>query len=485
MRTTRRRFLSALGAVGASLPLASGADGAPATREGRRAVSRPNILIIIADDCTHNDLPLYGGQNVKTPNIDRLATEGVVFNHAFLAMAMCNPCRTELYTGRYPARNGSCWNHSAARRGTKSIVHHLRALGYRVGLAGKKHVVPPRSFPFEKVPGIEGGCVHPSPKFGTAGIRRFMGRDGDQPFCLVTGLFEPHVPWTLGDPGHFDLKALKLPPNLADTEATRRDYAKYLAEIEVLDREVGDILKTLDDTGHADDTLVIFTSEQGSQFPGNKWTNWNTGIHTGFVVRWPGRVTPGRRTDAMIQYADVAPTLIEAAGGEPKAGDFDGASFLPVLLGETDRHREFAYFMHNNIPEGPPYPIRAVTDGTWHYIRNLTPEALYIEKHLMGQNQWHDYWPSWVFQATFNERTRRLVQRYMRRPPEQLYRMDQDPHEMANLADDPAHADAKRRLSAELDRWMREQGDPGAALDTEAQWRASKQGRHFKRGGQE
>ena len=441
---------------------------------------KPNILMMIADDATYNDLSLYGGQNVETPNIDRLARQGLVFNRAYLPMAMCNPCRTALYTGLHPARNGSCWNHSAARPGTKSLPHYLGDLGYRVGLCGKKHVGPHNCFPFENVPGIEGGCVHPNPEFGVEGIRAFIGQRAETPFCLVVGLFEPHAPWTLGDPDHFDLDALELPPYMADTPETRSDYAKYLAEIEVLDREVGDILGVLDQSGRADDTIVIFTSEQGAQFPGCKWTNWNTGVHTGFVVRWPGRVSPGY-TDAIIQYEDVTPTLIDAAGGNPQAIDFDGASFLPVLLGDSDAHREHAYFMHNNIPEGPPYPIRAVTDGTYHYIRNLTPEAIYIEKHLMGPNKWHQYWPTWVADTTFNEHTRFVVNRYMHRPAEQLYRMDDDPCEMTNLAADPTHAAGKERLSAELDHWMTQQGDPGAKIDTQAQWQAAKQGKHFER----
>ena len=442
--------------------------------------ARTNVLIIIADDATYNDLSLYGRKNVNTPNIDRIAQEGVTFNNAFLGMAMCNPCRTELYTGLYPARNGSCWNHSAARPGMKSIVHYLGSLGYRVGIAGKKHIFPEEVFPFEDVPGIERRCVHPNPSFNVNAVTEFISRD-DKPFCLITGLTEPHAPWTLGSPEHFDPEKLELPPYMADTEITRQDYAKYLAEIEVLDQKVGKILKTLEESGKAESTLVIFTSEQGAQFPGCKWTNWNTGVHTGFVVRWQGRVKPGSRTDAMIQYADVLPTLIEAAGGSPEAGNFDGSSFLSVLLGKADKHREFAYFMHNNIPEGPPYPIRAVTDGTYHYIRNLTPEALYIEKHVMGKAKWHDYWLSWMFESTFNERTRTLVNRYMRRPPEQLYSVDNDPYEMTSLVDDPAHSEAKKRLSAELDRWMKDQGDPGAAIDTKEQWEAAKQGKHFDR----
>jgi uncharacterized sulfatase len=443
---------------------------------------RPNFLIIIGDDATHNDLPLYGGQNVKTPHIDRLAREGLTFDHAYLAMSMCNPCRTELYTGLYPARSGVCWNHSAARPGTKSVVAHLGQLGYRVGLTGKKHAGPPASFRFEAVPGVEGGCVSQTAKFDDAGIREFISRDQQQPFCLVVGLVVPHSPWTVGNPDNFPFNDLKLPPHLVDTPTTREDFAKYLAEIEVLDQHVGRVLAALDQTGQRDRTLVLFTSEQGAQFPGCKWTNWNLGVHTGFVARWPGRIKPGHRTDALIQYADVLPTLVDAAGGDPAAGEFDGSSFLPVLLGQSDRHREFAYFMHNNIPEGPPYPIRAVTDGTHHYIRNLKPEALYIEKHLMGQHQWHQYWPSWVFATTFNEHARATVQRYMRRPAEELYQLRDDPFELNNLAGDSDCDTIKTRLAKELERWMRSQRDPGAAIDTQSQWKASKRGEHFGRG---
>ncbi len=441
---------------------------------------KPNILIMAADDATYNDLALYGGHNVQTPNIDRFAQQGRVFNRAYLPMAMCNPCRTALYTGLHPVRNGSCWNHSAARPGTKSIPHYLGDLGYRVGLCGKKHVMPDECFPFENVPGIESRCTHPDPEFGVDGIREFMTRDRKEPFCLVTGLIEPHAPWTVGDYTHFDLDELKLPPYMADTPETREDYAKYLAEIEVLDQEIGEILQVLEETGQVDQTLAIFTSEQGSQFPGCKWTNWNTGIHTGFAVRWPDQVAAGR-TDAVVQYEDVVPTLIEAAGGDPDTFNFDGVSFLSPLRNGTDEHRAYSYFIHNNIPEGPPYPIRSVTDGIYHYIRNLTPDAIYIEKHLMGVNKNTKYWPSWVVDATFSERTRTIVNRYMHRPAEQLYRMDEDPYEMTNLADGPVHAQEKKRLSEELDRWMKEQGDPGAAIDTEEQWRAAKEGRHFDR----
>ncbi|HIN53663.1 MAG TPA: hypothetical protein EYM79_05070 [Planctomycetes bacterium] len=123
------------------------------------AATKPNILIIMADDCTYNDLPLYGGQNAKTPNIDSLAAAGLTFNRAYLSEAMCQPCRAELYSGRYPLGNGCAWNHSASLSSVTSMPQHLSALGYRVGLAGKVHVKPAAAFPFEKIDGFDSNCV--------------------------------------------------------------------------------------------------------------------------------------------------------------------------------------------------------------------------------------------------------------------------------------------------------------------------------------
>jgi len=450
----------------------------------QRSRRRPNMLIIIADDCTCRDLPVYGGQNAKTPNIDKLAAQGIVFDRAYLASAMCQPCRSELYTGLYPMRNGCAWNHSASRGDITSMPHHLRALGYRVGLAGKVHVKPAKTFPFEKVGGFETSCVrNPTRPHDTQHIRRFMTGDRDRPFCLVIALVEPHTPWVMGDATEYPPAKLKLPPNLADTPQTRRDFSRYLAEITYMDGQVGDILRVLEESGRSDDTLVLFTSEQGGQFPGCKWTNWDTGLHTAMIARWPGRIAPSKRTAAIVQYADVLPTLVDAAGGDVSEHDYDGTSFLDVLLGRKSRHRRFAYGMHNNLPEGPPYPIRTITDGQYRYIRNLTPDEIYIEKHLMGwsgRGQLNNpYWATWIREAWADENAYNLVKRYIHRPPEQLYHTAVDPYELNDLADDPAMAGVKKRLSAELDRWMKAQGDPGTDQDTEQAFQAARQGRHL------
>jgi len=444
----------------------------------------PNFLIIMADDCTHNDLPVYGGVNARTPNIDRLAGQGLVFNRAYLAEAMCQPCRAELYTGQYPLRNGCAWNHSASRPTTTSMPMHLERAGYRVGLAGKVHVAPGKAFPFERVEGFDPNCVrNPTRKHDVQRVREFFTRQKNQPFCLVVALVEPHVPWVMGDASAYPPKKIALPPNLADTPRTRADYGRYLAEITYMDSQVGEILEALDRSGRADDTLVLFTSEQGSQFPGCKWTNWDTGMHTALIARWPGRIAAGKRTDAMVQYADVLPTLLAAARGDASEHAYDGTSFLPVLLGEKSKHRRYTYGIHNNIPEGPAYPIRTVFDGQYRYIHNLTPDEIYIEKHLMGvQGNGalnNPYWGTWVGQAWNNPHTYRLVKRYTRRPAEQLYHTADDPYELSNVADDPQHAKLKAELRAELDRWMKAQGDPGVAQDTHEAIQAARQGKHL------
>jgi len=192
------------------------------------------------------------------------------------------------------------------------------------------------------------------------------------------------------------------------------------------------------------------------------------------MARWPGAIKPGRQTDALIQYADVAATLVDAAGGDPPKLNLDGTSFLDVLLGKKDAHRKYAYGIHNNIPEGPPHPIRTIRNAEFRYIRNLTPEAVYIEKHMEVPKRWGVYWESWKKAAETDPHAKKMFERYRRRPAEELYRTNEDIYELDNLAGDPKYAKVKAELRAELDRWMKAQGDPGAEQDTQAKYGANR-----------
>ena len=286
----------------------------------------------------------------------------------------------------------------------------------------------------------------------------------------------------MGDASKYPADKIKLPPNIADTTRTRADFGRYLAEITYMDGQVGEILDALKESGRSDETLVLFSSEQGSQFPGCKWTNWDTGVHTALLARWPGKVPAGQRTNALVQYADVLPTFLDIANAEP-VDEMDGSSFSPVLMGKAETHRQFVFGCHNNIPEGPAYPVRTVSDGEFRYIQNLLPDEIYIEKHLMGTRGDgrlnNPYWSTWVFESWNDERTYNLVKRYTRRPAEQLYHTAKDPYELENLADRKEHADIKERLRRELVAWMQSQGDPGIAQDTNEAIEAARAGNHL------
>ncbi|MEH0152937.1 sulfatase [Limibacter armeniacum] len=426
------------------------------------AQKKPNMLIILGDDCTYSDLSIYGSENSITPNIDKLANEGLTFDNAFVSSSMCQPCRSELYTGLYPIRNGAAWNHSRSKDGTKSIVHHLKEQGYKVGIAGKVHVRPKEVFPFDMVSGLERSCVKETAEFSSDGISKFM--QSEEPFCLVIGLVSPHLPWTLGNPENFPPEKIKLPSYIADTKETREDYARYLAEIQVMDEKVGKILEVLKQSGKEKETLVMFSSEQGSQMPGGKWTNWNTGVHTGLVFKWKGHIPQKVRTDALVQWVDVLPTLLDIIGKPWQDYGLDGLSFKKVLEGKGKSDRQYAYFIHNNLPEGTAYPIRAVTDGKYHYVRNLMPESIYLQRYLMGNTENQHIWSSWMFHSNQNEKAAAMINRYMHRPAEEFYDMENDPYNLNNISQE--NPELMEKMSVVLDKWMQEQGDPGSEMDT-------------------
>ena len=434
--------------------------------------NRPNFLFILGDDVTYNDLGCFGGKNAKTPNIDRLASEGIRFNRAYCAMSMCAPFRAELYTGLYPVRNGVAWNHSIAKPSTKSICHYLRDLNYRVGLVGKKHASPSSVFNFEN---IKAPLAGPD-------AARFITRDTKEPFCLFACSHNAHPAWRSGDVSKIDVEGMSLPPVIHDNPITRKTFGAYLAEVEELDKEVGAILAMLKETGQDDNTIVIFSSEQGWDFAFGKWTNWDIGVRSAMIARWPSRIEPGRETDALIQIADIVPTFISAAGGDPADYDLDGVSFLDVLEGKSDKHRQYVYGLHNNVPEGNPYPIRSIRDDEFHYIVNLNYKQPYHEKHLMSEKiakrydlQW---WQALKDAAEKGDASaKKLFEKYHNRPAEELYRVDEDPWEMNNLADKPQYAKVKKRLLAELHSWMAKQNDPGAAMDDPKAYAANRKRR--------
>lgn len=428
---------------------------------------QPNIVVIIADDLLSSEIGCYGGQNIKTPNIDRLAAEGVRFTHTYASSAMSVPIRASMYTGLYPARHGSFKNHKNTFKGTKTVNDYMPEEGYRVGRTGKDHPTGTHNegvYKFEQISGFTVLCTAQKAPYQVDGIREWM-TSGDDPFLLYVCSIHPHAPWTWGDPGEFDPEKLVMPKNCVDSQEMRRIMTDYLAEVRALDNEVGAVLSVLEEIGKLDDTIVMFLGEQGPQFPGGKWTQWYPGVNSALVARYPAEIEPGSVCNAIVQYEDLLPTFLDIAGGEPRR-ELDGVSFKQALFGGTNEVRKYAYGIHNNKPEGDHYPIRSIRDGRYALLWNLAPESEYYEKHLMNpDNKATDVWPVWLSAAVSDPGAKFLVERFVHRPEFEFYDVENDPWELNNLAGDPKYGDHIAEMKAELEKWMVEQGDPGASMD--------------------
>ncbi len=432
------------------------------------ADSSPNLVFIIADDLTFSDIGCYGGQ-AYTPNIDKLATEGMKFENCFQAAPMCSPTRHNIYTGQYPVKTGAYPNHTFAKEGTKSIVHYLRPLGYRVALSGKTHIAPREVFPFEY-----SGKKNPDMD---AIDKLFAERDKEgKPFCLFACSNEPHSPWNKGDPSRYPPEAVKLPPYFADTPVVREYFSRYLAEITYYDGQVGQILKLLDKYELSDSTLVMVVSEQGNSFPFAKWTCYDMGLHSAMIVRWPGNVSAGSVSEAMVEYCDITPTFVEVAGGQP-ASVLDGKSFLPVLRGETDHHKDYVFGIHTTrgiINGSKCYPIRTVRDKSYRLIWNLSPAETFTNAAINSA----------IFKSMLeaaeagDSRARRVTRNYQHRPEWELYDVHADPQEQRNLYGRPEYQQDVERLKQKLQGWMTAQGDKGIETELDAK---NHQGRNRKK----
>ena len=427
-----------------------------------QAASKPNMVFIIADDCTYRDIGCYGGQ-ARTPHIDKLATEGMRFTRCFQAAPMCSPTRHNIYTGLYPVKSGAWPNHTRAYPHVKSIVHHLRPLGYRVTQTGKTHINPRAVFPFENF----GGGKNPDMKY----IDRLFAETakGGKPFCLFACSNEPHSPWNKGDASAYPPAKVRLPPYLVDTPRMRSDFSNYLAEITYYDSQVGEIVGLLEKHGLSKNTLVMVVSEQGNGFPFAKWTCYDHGLQSAMIVRWPGKVKAGAVTDAMVEYVDVTPTFVDVAGGKPIKG-LDGKSFLPVLRGETQTHKQhvFGIMTTRGINNGTDaFAIRSVRDTRYKLILNLNHESKFTNACTASPA-----FKSMVAKAAAGDATaKRLVHAYHHRPAVELFDLKTDPLEMTNLAGQTDLKKVETHLRAELAAWMKAQGDEGVATELKAKER--------------
>lgn len=418
------------------------------------AADRPDLVVFLSDDHTWRDSSVYGSPDIRTPNMDRLAAAGMTFDRAYVASPSCAPSRAALLTGLWPAKNGAEANHSRPRADLKKLPAYLQELGYEVvsfGKVGHYRQTPEYGFDLAKHFNYHEDIAIPE------AVKWLRERKSEKPLCLFVGSNWPHVPWPEETEG-IDPATLVLPPYHVDNPTTRAWRAKYVAAIAELDRELGLVYDTVREV-LGEDTFFLHTSDHGAQWPFGKWTLYEDGVRTPLLVSWPGRIAANQRTEAMVSWIDILPTLLEAAGGTAPA-EIDGRSFLPVLEGKAAKHRDFIYTTHSGDGNFNVYPMRGVIDEAGDkYIRNLHPEFRFLS-HVTKNTGDSGYWDSWLDSAVSDAKARAIVEAYQTRPAAELYQTTRDPWERDNLATDPHHAERLDELSAKLDGWMAETKDP-------------------------
>jgi len=415
---------------------------------------RPNLVIMISDDHSRADSSVYGSTDVKTPNMLRIADAGLVFDRAFVASPSCAPSRAAMLTGLMPARNGAEPNHSHPRADIKKLPAYLQSLGYEVVAFGKvSHYRQTSEYGFDH---WDHDAFHDDIAI-LEGLRWLRTRKSNKPLCIFFGTNWPHTPWpTVG--GGYDANEVILPFNLVDTPRTRQFRTRYYAAIAQMDAELGAVYDVAYEL-LGSNTFFLHTSDHGASWPFGKWNCYDSGIRTPMIAVWPGKLKAGTRTPAMVSWIDILPTLVEIGGGEAPL-DIDGRSFLPVLSGKTNEHRDRIFTTHSADDDKNVYPTRSVRTSDWKYIHNLHPE-FYYTSHADLSN-WEDgFFKSWVEKSKSDTAAASIVHRYHMRPAEELYDLQVDPLEMKNLAGDPAHADRLAQLRAEVDAWMKSNGDAG------------------------
>jgi arylsulfatase A-like enzyme len=464
---TRRSFLeqsaaAMFGAMGGSLKAAGFGDGM------RR--KQPSIIMFISDDHGIDFVGCYGNKDVQTPHIDAMANDGALFTNMFAASPTCAPSRSVLWTGLYPARNGCMGNHTVCRDDIKALPTYLRRLGYRVTLMHKFHAKPRKEvFNFEYI----GANLPRNPEhrrtyrregLDTAVVEAFLAEHAqsrpDTPLCLIVADSSPHVTW---EPNKiYDAAKLNLPPFIADTELTRKAMANYYQDITTMDKRLGQVRAALKKRGFEDNTLFIYTTDQGSEWPHSKWTVYDTGLHVPFIAVWPDKIKPGSVCQALISFVDVTPTFIDISGGKPPDA-IDGKSFLNVLLGKAKTFRETIYATHTRDGNMNVFPQRCVRDRRYKYVLNLNPENVWTTHFtkVPGIPESHkEVWDTWVEKARTDQQTAKLVDTIEHHTAEELYDLQADPYELNNIAGRPEAEPILKKMRLKLKTWMISQNDP-------------------------
>ena len=459
------------------------------------AAEKRNVVLFVCDDLGFQ-LGCYGDKFARTPNIDGLAKDGVRFTRAFATTASCSPSRSVILTGLHNHTNGMyglqhSTHHFAAHAGVLSLPVLLSQGGYRTARIGKYHVTPEEVFHFDQA--LPGGPR--SPVVMADNCRDLLAAKDDKPFFLYFCTADPHRggggekdPLKADQFGNgpkypgvmeqiFDPKEVPVPAWLPDTPACRAELANYYQSISRVDTGLGRLLALLKETGHADDTLILFTSDNGPPWPGAKTTTYEPGLNLPLIVRAPGMKRPGTACEAMVSWVDLTPTILDwcgvkapaeappiiagGEGGRVAKGKFQpyvfqGRSFAGVWDEEKPANRAPIFASHTFHEVTMYYPVRVIRTERYKLSLNLAHELPFpFASDLFEGGTWQD-----ILKSGATKYGQRSVDAYLHRPRYELYDLEKDPAELNNLATDPASKAIFDELAGQLQAFQARTKDP-------------------------
>jgi N-sulfoglucosamine sulfohydrolase len=440
--------------------------------------ARPlNVVFILTDDQS-TDLSILGTPGIQTPHLDQLAGEGILMTNAFAVVPSCSPSRSSIMTGMYPHANGHWRNtitptleegdeqfsRQSATVDKVGIHDYLPTLpeilqeqGYHTGITQKFHMSPPWKFPYH----FRNGIQNDPAQFRQA-VTDFIQEAGDKPFFMQANIAPPHRPFD----SHMDRfpemmphpDSIQVPPYLADTPQMRQDLAKYYGSVQLADACAGAILEALKASGHYDNTLIIFTADQGAPYHRAKASPYYAGLHVPYIAVGPN-IPRGKISEALISHIDIMPTILDYLD-LPIPESVQGQSLKALFSGRQKavKGRKYIFGQHNS--HGPVvrehYPSRAAFDGQYYYIKNLMHEKSYeLPADLREPKGWgnESYLATLAARESHPVQYRLLQELEQGRPAEELYDIQNDPGQLVNLAAEPAYQQPLAELRAALQQW--------------------------------
>lgn len=443
-----------------------------------------NVLLITVDDMSCDSVGIYGNPVPDiTPNIDKLAAEGLRFKHGHVTVAICQPCRAAWMTGRYPHNSGAL-GFDKIRPDVPTLVEALQKAGYRTGLMAKHgHVIPSRAESFDEIVPAKELKNGRSPKlFGERAASFFAAaKKENKPFFLMANSQDPHRPFIGSqqetnakkrdhknkshqygggfpdDKVIYDPANVPVPGFLPDLPDIRLELAQYYSSVHRADAIVGSLLKALDEAGLQESTLVMFLSDHGMPLPYAKTNCWHHSTRTPWIVRWPGTVKPGSHdTEHLVGGIDLAPTLLDALD-LPNLEGADGRSFLPVLKGGLQAGRDILFTHINTIASKRAYTMRAVVSRDHRYVWNgwHNGETTFKNESLSGLS-----WKAMTQAAKDAASIADRVEFYAKRVPEEFYHTESDPDCLKNLIDESSKKSQIDSFRSKLHDHLKNSNDP-------------------------